>query len=124
MIITDMTGLGLITRQRRLDLGWTQQQLADAAGVSRPWVSEFEHGKARVEMRLGFAVLHALRLIVTVAPSENTRTDSDPARGPIAIPLKPASAAPRSSARPSLTRDGKSIGLARATSSFDFERKR
>jgi len=37
MIITDMTSLGRITRQRRLDLGLTQQQLADADMQPREW---------------------------------------------------------------------------------------
>lgn len=38
--------MGAAVREQRLRLGWTQQ-LAEAMGVSRKWVNEFESGKAR-----------------------------------------------------------------------------
>jgi transcriptional regulator with XRE-family HTH domain len=40
----DPTGVGLAVRARRLDLGWTQQQLASAAGVSLATVRNVEAG--------------------------------------------------------------------------------
>lgn len=35
-------------RQIRLDLGYTQQAVADRLGVARPRISEIEHGKRKV----------------------------------------------------------------------------
>ncbi|HZG44422.1 MAG TPA: helix-turn-helix domain-containing protein [Longimicrobium sp.] len=69
MIATDVRTLGAIVRQRRKALDWSQDKLAVAAGVSRPWLSAFEAGKASVEIGLVFAVLHALGMHVNVTSS-------------------------------------------------------
>ena len=39
-------------RGRRVDLGWSQQDVADRVGVSRRWVYQFEGGKIRAEFGL------------------------------------------------------------------------
>jgi repressor LexA len=39
--------LGEIIRRRREQLGWTQERLAAAAGISKPYLSHIETGKAR-----------------------------------------------------------------------------
>lgn len=54
--------LGAAVRGLRLRQGWSQQQLGDAAGVSRRWVSELERGKRRGELERVLAVLEALRV--------------------------------------------------------------
>lgn len=71
MNVTDVQMLGAVVRKRRMELGWSQERAAVAAGVSRPWLSEFEHGKASVEIGLVFATLDVLglRLNVGAAPS-------------------------------------------------------
>jgi y4mF family transcriptional regulator len=63
--------LGAAARERREHLGWSQQALADAAGVTREWVVRFEGGKATVRLDRVFDVLTALGLGVELA----SRTD-------------------------------------------------
>jgi HTH-type transcriptional regulator/antitoxin HipB len=49
-------------RGRRTELGISQAQLADRAGVSRKWIYEFEGGKPSAELGLLLRVLDALDL--------------------------------------------------------------
>ena len=58
--------LGLTVRQARRSLGWTQQELARAAGVGRQWIVAFEAGKARVELGKVLQALAALNLSISV----------------------------------------------------------
>jgi len=52
--------LGAVIRERRRELGWGQQVLANKIGVSRQWVIEIEKGKPRAEVGLVLRVLDAL----------------------------------------------------------------
>lgn len=61
--------LGAVVRGLRNDRDWSQSQLAEAAGVSRVFVSQLENGKARAEVRLVLAVLQALDASVVVSDS-------------------------------------------------------
>ena len=70
MRLASALDLGSYVRDRRRAAGLTQQQLSEAAGVSRRWLSDLETGKARAEIGLVFQVLHTLGLVVEVAPSE------------------------------------------------------
>ena len=54
--------IGDAIRTRRLELGWTQSDLATSAGVSRLWVNEVEAGKPRAELGKFLVVLEALHL--------------------------------------------------------------
>jgi y4mF family transcriptional regulator len=47
-------------RDGRARVGWSQNQLADAVGVSRQWISLVETGKTSVEFDLVVAALQAL----------------------------------------------------------------
>jgi len=49
-------------RGRRQDLGLSQAELAQRAGVSRKWVYEFEGGKSTAELGLVLRVLEELEL--------------------------------------------------------------
>jgi HTH-type transcriptional regulator/antitoxin HipB len=73
--------LGALARGRRRDLHLTQTKVAEAAGVSRVWLAEFENGKPTVELGLALAVLGALGLIVDVStpgePVSRTATELD-----------------------------------------------
>ena len=73
MNVTDVRMLGAVVRKRRLALGWSQERAAVAAGVSRPWLSEFEQGKTSVEIGLVFAVLDVLGLRLNVVAAEALR---------------------------------------------------
>jgi len=55
----------------------TQTALAEAAGVSRRWLSDLEAGKATAEVGLVLNTLHALDLIVDLTPSESLAQDID-----------------------------------------------
>ena len=63
--------LGAVVRRLRQDRDWSQSELAEAAGVSRVFVSQLENGKARAEVRLVLALLQALGARIVVAPNED-----------------------------------------------------
>lgn len=67
--------LGQAARSRRRELGLTQQQLADAAGVSRGFVVRLERGDsvAMYPQKL-IDLLHALGLDLLVAPQSSFDT--------------------------------------------------
>ena len=67
MKINTMRDLAATVRGRRLDLGWSQAELARRAKVSREWVNEFEAGKSTVELGLALRVLDSLELTLDVA---------------------------------------------------------
>lgn len=54
--------LGELVRDQRKQRGWSQGRLAEAVGVSRLWVGQFENGKETVELGLVLKVLRALDL--------------------------------------------------------------
>jgi len=67
MTINTMRDLAATVRGRRLDLGWSQAELARRARVSREWVNGFEAGKSTVELGLVLRVLDALELTLDVS---------------------------------------------------------
>lgn len=68
MRITDARDLGLYVRDRRRDLGMTQAELAEAAGVSRRWLLDLETGKETARVGLVLRTLDALGLTLDVRP--------------------------------------------------------
>ena len=56
-------------RGRRLELGWSQTDAADRAGVSRKWVSDFETGRTRADLTTVLRLLDALGLVIEVRPA-------------------------------------------------------
>lgn len=136
MIITDSRGLGALIRQRRHELAWSQTRLAELAAVSRPWISELETGKSSAEIGLVFSVLHALGIHLSAIPSVPRSRSTIDDRGLYAFGsvAEKATGSTRVSkkkgagksilsvnvARPLITKDGKSLGIARARSSFNF----
>jgi HTH-type transcriptional regulator/antitoxin HipB len=83
MQISTVRELGLLVRDVRQARSWTQAQLAEAAGVSRRWVYEFEAGKKEgAELDRVLRVLSALELVTDVSlPGEHRATE--PATDPI-----------------------------------------
>ncbi len=49
MRVSDMAELGAAARKRRKKLGYTQQYISDATGLSVSFISEVENGKATAE---------------------------------------------------------------------------
>lgn len=84
MIIRTAEELGARFRRARKDKGLTQQELADAVGVSRQWVIATEAGAPTARLDLVLATLHALDLafdIITDEPDEALDIVLDRARG-------------------------------------------
>jgi y4mF family transcriptional regulator len=61
------TDLGHLVRERRRQLGLTQAQLAEQAGVSRAWLLSVEQGHERVELGLVLQLLSTLGMSLDVA---------------------------------------------------------
>ena len=65
--------LGAAVRGRRHALKLSQTKVAEAAGVSRPWLAEFETGKSTVELGRVLSVLEALDFTLDLrAPDETS----------------------------------------------------
>lgn len=73
--------LAATVRGRRQDLGLTQGELATRAGVSRPWLSELEGGKATAEIGLVLRVVEALGLRMELRAPDIA--DAAPERQPV-----------------------------------------
>ncbi len=72
--------LGDEIRRRRRAIGWSQQVLADRAGVGRPWLSQVEGGKRTAEIGRTLAVLDALGAMIRISdapPPSPTDVDLD-----------------------------------------------
>lgn len=70
MAIRSIRDLAAAVRGRRKDVGMSQAQLAERAGVSRKWIYEFEAGKPAAELSLILRVLDALDFELELAPRE------------------------------------------------------
>lgn len=66
--------IGRLARQQRVDLGLSQDKLAERAGVTRQWISRFEQAKADVSFAKALQVLRELGLVVDVAPRAAAKT--------------------------------------------------
>ena len=64
--IRTMYDMGLAIRQRREELGLSQEALAERSGVSRSWLAKVELGKASFDFRRVLMVTAALELHVEV----------------------------------------------------------
>jgi transcriptional regulator with XRE-family HTH domain len=74
-----LRGVGRRIKLLRIDRDLSQEQLAQAAGVSRNFIGHVEHGANRVDV-VRLARL-ATALNVDVAVLVTTRTDHDPLNG-------------------------------------------
>jgi len=68
--------LGAAARQKRETLGMTQQALADAAGVTRDWLLDFEAGNPSSSLGRVFTVLNTLHLHVDLTDTPEDESDS------------------------------------------------
>jgi HTH-type transcriptional regulator/antitoxin HipB len=66
----------LAVRGKRRALGLSQAQVAQRAGVSRKWLSEFEQGKVKVELGLVLRLLDSLDLQFSVESKHSTQTQN------------------------------------------------
>ncbi|HEY0618486.1 MAG TPA: helix-turn-helix domain-containing protein [Kribbella sp.] len=82
MEIRSPRDLGAAVRGRRRALKLSQAEVAEAAGVSRPWLAEFEAGKPTVELARVLSVLEALEFSLDLrgpheTPGETPGTQAD-----------------------------------------------
>ena len=69
MRLASIADVAAAVRGRRMQLGLSQGDLADRAGVSRKWINEFEAGgKASAEMGHVLRVLEAVGLALHAEP--------------------------------------------------------
>ena len=78
MRVRSVKELGSLVRERRRDLGWSQQELASRVGVQRLWVSQFEGGKTTAHIGLVMRTLRALDLAISVSAEGEITTSSLP----------------------------------------------
>jgi y4mF family transcriptional regulator len=80
--LTSIADIAAAVRGRRMDLGLSQGDLAERAGVSRRWVNQFEGGgRTTAEVGAILAVLDALGLDLHVEAVSGASDDSEPATG-------------------------------------------
>jgi len=58
-----------LARQRRSEKGWSQARLAQAVGVGREWIIDFEKGKSTVEWGLVLRTLKELDFQIDLSPT-------------------------------------------------------
>jgi HTH-type transcriptional regulator/antitoxin HipB len=78
MTIDSIHDLASTIRGRRLELGLSQAEIADRAGVSREWVNSMEAGKSTVELVFVLRLISALDLRLSLAkPEPSPALDDD-----------------------------------------------
>jgi HTH-type transcriptional regulator/antitoxin HipB len=80
MRLRSIAAAAAAVRGRRLELGFSQDELARRAGVSRKWVYEFEAGKPAAELGHVLRVCEALGLELDMSP-ESAREPAPSAGG-------------------------------------------
>ncbi len=68
MRIRSPRDLGLLVRERRQELRFTQARLAASVGVSRKWIIDLEAGKRSAELGLVLRTLNVIGLDVDIRP--------------------------------------------------------
>lgn len=63
----DMQSFGQRVRNRRLEEGWSQEELAKRIGISRNYLSQIERGVAR---NLSWRLVERLTTVLGLSPSE------------------------------------------------------
>ncbi|HLM69127.1 MAG TPA: helix-turn-helix domain-containing protein [Longimicrobium sp.] len=72
--------VGLLIRDRRLELGWSQAQLADRLGVTRQWVMSLEQGNAGAALGQVLQAMLVLGLVVDVRECRTRKGSGRPRR--------------------------------------------
>ena len=68
---------GKRVRQLRLEAGWTQEQLAEAAGITTTYTSDLERGTKVPSLTVVLRVSRALRISVTDLLADFTKSAVD-----------------------------------------------
>jgi HTH-type transcriptional regulator/antitoxin HipB len=68
--------IGMALRERRQQLGLTQQHVAELADVGRPWLIAVEAGHQRAELDKVLRLMAVLDLSLDLSPSPSASEDS------------------------------------------------
>jgi len=71
MFVRTTREIGLLVRERRLQIGLTQAQLAEQVGASREWVRLLESGRPRLDLGLTLRALGALGIVLNAETRES-----------------------------------------------------
>lgn len=78
-VVRTVRDIGMIARDRRKSLGWTQQNLAEKIGSQKKWVVEFEAGKPTLEAGRMMLAINILGLEFNLGEA-STETRKSPSR--------------------------------------------
>lgn len=70
MILTRPDDVGRLVRQRRSDVGLSQAELAERAGITRQLLSRFEQAKSDLPMAVALRLMRELNLSIDVRTRE------------------------------------------------------
>lgn len=73
MIILDLPSLGARVRERRLELGLSQSELAESVGTTRQWLSRLEQGREGGSVARLLDVCDALDLVIELREPSRPR---------------------------------------------------
>ena len=77
MLVTRSADVGALVADTREQLGLTQQQLAELAGVTRDWLNRFERGAHTATLHRVFWVLDALGLTMDISVSTSVNATDE-----------------------------------------------
>lgn len=77
MRIETIADVASTVRGRRMDLGWSQDDLAARAGVARKTINEIEVGRSAPRMGHLLAIFDALGLVIQAIPVSEAPRDRD-----------------------------------------------
>lgn len=77
MRIASIADIASTVRGRRIDLGWSQDDLAVRVGVSRKTINEIEVGRSAPRMGHLLAIFDALGLAIQAIPASDAPGDLD-----------------------------------------------
>lgn len=76
VVVRTIRDIGLIARDQRKFLGWTQQDLAERIGSQKKWVVEFEAGKPTLEAGRMMLAINILGLEFNLGEASKAKKNS------------------------------------------------
>lgn len=112
MRIRNAKDLGLLIRDQRKRVGWSQSDLGHRIGASRNWVSEVERGKPTAEVELVLKALQTLGLSLDTH-ERGGAIERAPGKSGMHVGVKARIVRARGREGPSLTSGGKPLSAIR-----------
>lgn len=87
MQMKTISDIGALTRDRRAQFRWSQEELAKRVGVSRLWIVQLEKGKPTAQVGLVLRVLKELGIALDASPSSHDDSSRDSRKNINAVDL-------------------------------------